>query len=100
MTEPPPLEEIRQRLRQEKPRLAEDYGVSEIGVFGSIARGEGEEGSDVDILVRFDRPIGLIRFVGLEQEIEELLGVEVDLTTPKGLKPWMRSRVEDEVVPA
>lgn len=94
------MEEIQAKLQAQKARLAEEYGVSDLGVFGSIARGEGGDGSDVDILVTLDRPIGLIRFVGLEQEIEDLLGVEVDLTTREGLKPWMRDRVDDEVVPA
>lgn len=100
MSSPPPLEEIRSRLREAKPRLAEDYGVSEIGVFGSYVRGEETGRSDVDILVSFDRPIGMIRFVGLEQELAELLGIDVDLTTRDGLKPWLRDRVENEVVSA
>lgn len=100
MSDPPSLEEIQTTLAEEKPRLAEEYGVAELGVFGSIARGEGTGTSDVDILVTFEKPIGLIRFVGLEQEIEDILGLNVDLNTKKSLKPWMRDRVEDEVVPA
>lgn len=99
MTEAPSLEEIRSRLREVKPRLTEEYGVAEIGVFGSYVRGEQTEGSDIDILVRFEEPIGLMRFVGLQEDLADALGVDVDLTTPASLKPWMRGRVEDEVVP-
>lgn len=100
MSDPPSLEELRSRLREAKPGLAETYGVSEIGIFGSYARGDQEPASDVDILVSFEEPIGLIRFVGLQEELGDLLGVEVDLTTRNALKPWMRDRVENEVVTA
>ncbi len=100
MSDPPSLEEVRSRLKEAKPGLAEAYSVSEIGIFGSYVRGDQGRASDVDILVSFEEPIGLIRFVGLQEELSELLGVDVDLTTRGGLKPWMRERVESEVVPA
>jgi predicted nucleotidyltransferase len=50
-----------------KPRLAETYHVSEIGVFGSVARGEGTTDSDLDLLIEFDEPVSLFDLVRLEQ---------------------------------
>lgn len=79
------LEEIKNILREQKNELKERYGVKKIGIFGSFARGEQKEISDVDILVEFERPIGL-RFFELADHIEEILGIKVDLLTPNALK--------------
>ncbi|MEN4018268.1 MAG: nucleotidyltransferase family protein [Methanobacterium sp.] len=79
------LEEIKNILREQKNELKERYGVKKIGIFGSFARGEQKEISDVDILVEFERPIGL-RFFELADYIEEILGINVDLLTPNSLK--------------
>jgi hypothetical protein len=73
------------------------YGVSSIAIFGSVARDEAGPGSDVDLLVEFDRPIGL-RFFELNDHLEELLGCRVDLGTPQSLKPRLRERVLAEAV--
>ena len=78
-------DEIRRILRAEKPYLATVYGVRKIGIFGSYARGIAGESSDVDLLVEFERPIGL-KFVDLAEYLETLLGVKVDLLTPAGLE--------------
>jgi predicted nucleotidyltransferase len=79
------LEEIKNILREQKNELKERYGVKKIGIFGSFARGEQKEISDVDILVEFERPIGL-RFFELADYIEEILEIKVDLLTPNALK--------------
>ena len=73
------------------------YGVKSIAVFGSVARDEAGPKSDVDLLVEFDRPIGL-RFFELIDHLEMLLGCSVDLGTPKSLKPRIRSHVLAEAV--
>ncbi len=78
-------DEITRILRDEKPYLATTFGVSKIGVFGSYGRGMANESSDVDLLVEFDRPIGL-KFVDLADYLENALGAEVDLLTPAGLE--------------
>lgn len=73
------------------------YGVKSIAVFGSVARDEAGPKSDVDLLVEFDRPIGL-RFFGLIDHLEKLLSCSVDLGTPQSLKPRIRDRVLAEAV--
>lgn len=82
--------------REELARL----GVRSLSVFGSAARGEAAPGSDVDLLVDFDRPTGLIAFVRLQMLLETWLGRPVDLATPEGLRPDLRERVLGEAVRA
>ncbi|NJE03347.1 nucleotidyltransferase [Thermococcus sp. MV11] len=74
------LREIEAILREHKEELRRRFGVSSIAIFGSYARGEQTELSDVDILVEFERPIGW-EIVDLKDYLESLLGVEVDLVT-------------------
>jgi len=69
------------------------YGVRSLRLFGSVGREESREGSDIDMLVRFGRPVGLLHLVRLERELSELLGVPVDLVTEKALSPYIRSQV-------
>lgn len=79
------IEDILETLRKHKEELKRKYGVKEIGIFGSFARGEERESSDVDILVEFEKPVGL-EFFELWDELEELLGMKVDLLTVKAVK--------------
>ena len=74
------------------------YGVSHLAVFGSLARGEGEPESDVDILVEFEQPIGLFGFVRLQRYLEELIGRTVDLATSDAMRPEMRDTILAEAV--
>ena len=74
------LEEIEAILRKHKEELGERFGVRSIAIFGSYARGEESELSDVDILVEFERPVGW-EIVDLRDYLEELLGLPVDLIT-------------------
>lgn len=71
---------ILQTLRRELPYLREKYGVERIAIFGSHAEGTSTEESDVDVLVRLSKPLGL-EFVNLAYYLEEVLGKKVDLTT-------------------
>ena len=81
------------KLLQEKhPYLAAEFGVSKIGLFGSYAKGQSDETSDVDILVEFERPIGF-RFVELVDYLENLLGRKVDVLTPAGIQNIRIERV-------
>jgi hypothetical protein len=95
----PTHEPIVAKLRAERP-LLERYGVRSVSIFGSVARGEAAEGSDVDLLVEFSRPVGLFEFVRLKRALEEILGRRVDLATPTSLKPQLRDRVLKEAVRA
>lgn len=73
-------------------------GVKDIAVFGSVARGTAALNSDVDILVEFNRPIGLFEFVRLKMLLEEWLGRRVDLVTPDALHPALRERILSEAI--
>ncbi|MDB9249168.1 nucleotidyltransferase family protein [Halorubrum ezzemoulense] len=91
-------EDISTRLAQLKPKLEQEYPISELGIFGSYARGEQESDSDLDLLVAFDKPVTLFDLVRLENELAEELGIEVDLVTKDSLKPRIETRVCDELV--
>lgn len=90
------------RLRQRRKaiiRAAEGRRAHNVRVFGSVARGEDVESSDVDLLVDLDEGVGLLDLIGLERELAELLGVDVDVVPAQSLKPRMRERVMQEAVP-
>ncbi len=94
------LGEIRRILQSEKPYLAEEYGVTELGVFGSYVRGEQRPGSDIDVLVELGRPprISLLGLVELQYCLSDLLGVEVDVAIKKNLRKRTGARILSEVV--
>jgi predicted nucleotidyltransferase len=69
-----------------------------IGVFGSFARGEEHKGSDLDILIDFEKKVDLLELVGLEQELSELLGIKVDLITLRSVSPSLISYIESDLI--
>lgn len=81
-------------------KALKDFGVSSLMLFGSVARDEARTDSDVDLLVEFDRPIGLLTFVRLKRYLEEILERSVDLGTPDSLKPYLQESVLREAVRA
>jgi hypothetical protein len=93
------IEEIRQDLQMNLPELRDRYGVTYLGIFGSYVRGEQKTTSDVDILVEFDRSGTLLDFIHLQHDLEDLLGIRVDLVEKSGLKSTIKSYVLAEVVP-
>jgi len=90
-------ERVMQILRQNQAEI-NAYGVKSLALFGSVARDEARPDSDVDLLVEFDRPVGLFGLVALQLRLEELLGCPVDIGTMDSLKPLIRSRVMEECV--
>lgn len=92
------LNQIIMALREIFPSLSGRYSVKTLGVFGSYARHEERETSDLDLLVDFDEPPGLIKFIELENTLTDLLGVKVDLVMQDALKPNIGKRVLSEVV--
>lgn len=92
------IEEIKKTLKTLKPTLKDVYGVTEIGVFGSYLRGEEQDKSDLDILIEFERPMGLFKFVELENCLSEKIGIKVDLVMKSALKPRIGKRILSEVV--
>jgi len=94
---PPTLEQLKDILREHRGEMARDYGVAAIGIFGSYARGEATAGSDIDILVEFDKPIGFFKFIELEEKLANWLGAPVDLVTKAALKPHIGQHILKEV---
>lgn len=88
------------KLRAALPDLRERYGVLGLWVFGSRRRGEARPDSDLDVLVELDdRPLSLLAFERLENELSDLLGVKVDLVEKKSLKPAIGRRILREAMP-
>ncbi len=69
-----------------------------MGVFGSYARGEQNEKSDLDILIDFETKVDLLELIGLEQELSEMLGVRVDLVTRRSLNSSLKSYIESDLI--
>jgi predicted nucleotidyltransferase len=92
------LEELKQILRQNKLLLQEHYQVTQLGIFGSYARGEQTPESDVDVLIDYERAPTLFKLVELQDFLSSLTGLRVDVVTKNGLKPRIRERVLSEVV--
>jgi uncharacterized protein len=92
------IEEIRNR-RDEILRVAARHGAHHLRVFGSVARGEADERSDVDFLVELERGRSLLDLGGLLMDLQDLLGRRVDVVTERGLKARIRDRVLGEAVP-
>lgn len=91
------LDEVRAR-RADIERLAGRYGVRNVRIFGSVARGEAGAESDLDLLVDVDRGHGYFDMTGFALGVEELLGVFTQVATAGGLKPRIRQRVLSEAV--
>lgn len=93
-------ENLLAELRKQKPLLKERYFVNEIGVFGSFARGEATEDSDIDLLVTIDAPLEIYMKNKrlLRSYLKKLFKREVDLANPKSLKPHYRDRILSQAV--
>ena len=79
--------------------LAAAQGARGVRVFGSVAKGLDKDGSDLDLLVDLPRGTSLLRVVGLKLEIEDALGVKVDLCTEADLRPDLKTRILAEARP-
>jgi predicted nucleotidyltransferase len=87
-----PIDVLRAR-RTEILELAARHGARNVRVFGSVARGDDKNGSDVDLLVDVDSGRTLLDVIGLEQDLEELLGRPVEVLTDGGLSPYLKDRI-------
>ncbi|HEX6904560.1 MAG TPA: nucleotidyltransferase family protein [Thermoanaerobaculia bacterium] len=92
-------EEILATLREQRAVLSRRYPIQRMALFGSWARGEAREDSDVDVLVEVDPSIGL-RFVDLGEDLEKALGRRVDLVSRRAIKPSLWERIEPELIDA
>ena len=88
------LQELLQEKREDILRIATKRGATNIRIFGSVARGEDDERSDIDFLVDMEPGRSIFDLGGLLMELQDLLGHEVDVVTERGL----RTRIKDEVL--
>ena len=92
------INELLQEKREAILQIAARHGVHNVRVFGSVARGEADEESDIDFLVDLESGRNLLDLGGLLTDLQELLGRNVDVITERGLKPRIRKRVLNEAV--
>ncbi len=92
------LQELRQFYREKILNLAEKYGAYNIHIFGSVARGDNNDQSDLDFLVEFEKDRNLLDRIGLIQDLEELLGCKIDVAKIQNLHPDIQKQVLKEAV--
>ena len=78
-------------------KACKKYDVTFLGVFGSYARDDWTEKSDLDIVVRFSKRKSLLNLIGIEMELSERLGIKVDLLTEKSISPYLKDRIMREL---
>ena len=93
------IEAVLREKREEILRVAEKHGAHNVRIFGSVARGQADDQSDVDLLVTMEPGRSLLDQAALWVEIQELLGYQVDVVSDRGLKLRMRERVLREARP-
>jgi len=91
------LNKIRNVLYLLKPELVQKYPIASIGLFGSVVRNDFTTDSDIDIIVDFNKPIG-IEFISLADELERKLDRKVDLVSKAGIKPKYFKEIESEII--
>jgi predicted nucleotidyltransferase len=93
-------DDIIRTLQEHRDELTQRYGVKSLALFGSVARDEATDASDVDLLVEFDdRPVGLFHLGGLQHRLQEILGVEkLDLVMRRAIFPALRDNILGEAV--
>ena len=91
------LPTIIQQHQQNLTQIAKINDISYMALYGSYSRGDQRQGSDIDLLVSFNKTPGLIKFVGLEQKLSDILGVKVDLVTKQGLSKYVKPYIQDDL---
>ncbi|MDW8185735.1 MAG: nucleotidyltransferase family protein [Anaerolineae bacterium] len=92
------LEEILEILNAHREELAAPYGVRRMEIFGLCARREAGPESDLDLLVEFEEPPGMFRFLALEHRLSERLGVRVERVTREALQPHIGQNILEEII--
>lgn len=77
--------------------ICQAQGVKRIGVFGSVARGDANEESDIDLIVEFSQRMSLLHFAALERRLSEAMGRKVDLLTEAAISPYLRQQIMDDL---
>ena len=92
------LRNISEVIKNNSKVLRTNYKVSQLGVFGSVARGDYTQSSDVDMLVEFSKPVDLFEFVELRDFLSDMLNVRVDLVTKSALKPLIKEQILKDTI--
>lgn len=92
------LDDLLKEKRSEILQIAARHGAYNVRIFGSVARGEADSSSDLDMLVEFKRGTTLLSHATMIQELEDLLGVKVDVVSERGLRDRVRERVLGDAV--
>jgi len=90
---------VRTRWKPEILRLAERHGIQNVRIFGSIARGEGGQDSDLDLLVGVEPGRSYLDFIAFWKDVEDALGCKVDVVDDEGINPYSRDTVLNDAVP-
>ena len=93
------VERLLQERRSDILQLATRHGARRVRIFGSIIRGTATEGSDIDFLVAFEPDRSLLDLIGFKQDLQELLGREIDVVSEGGLSPYLKDRILREAQP-
>ena len=93
------IQQLLQERRSDILRLATQHGARRVRIFGSIIRGTATEGSDIDLLVAFEPDRSLLDLIGFKQDLQELLGREIDVISEGGLSPYLKDRILQEAQP-
>jgi len=93
------LNDLLREKREDILRLAKEYGAYNVRIFGSVARGEADEKSDIDFLVDMEKGRSLLDMGGLLMDLQDLLGHDVDVVTERGLRERIKERVLKDAVP-
>lgn len=92
------VEQVKAAISGQRDFLRSTYHVKDLGVFGSVAKGQNTEESDIDLLVEFSEPIGFFKFVELERYLSTILKKDVDLISKKALRPVIKDNILSEVI--
>lgn len=84
---------------KETVQIAAQHGARNVRVFGSIARGDANSNSDLDLLVQLSPESSLLDLIAIKQDLEDLLGCKVDVVTEAALSPYIREKVLKEATP-
>ncbi|MCH8843206.1 MAG: nucleotidyltransferase family protein [SAR324 cluster bacterium] len=93
------LDQVRSKWKTDILRLAAEHGARNIRVFGSVARGEGTDMSDLDLLIELEPGRSLFDLIGFEHALEDLLGCKVDVLTDGGVSPYFREYIYRDATP-
>ena len=98
LAQPLALNKLLQEKREDILRIAKEYGASNIRIFGSVARGEADAKSDIDLLVDLEQGRSLLDLGGLLMDLQDLLDHKVDVVTERGLRPHIREEALKEAI--